>query len=151
MPTELKDKLGDYIRERAHEYGATTGRARRCGWFDAVIGRYSTELNGFNSAILTRLDVLDEMDTVKICVAYKIGNKTINHFPADIKALETCQPVYEELPGWKTSTSDIRDVKRLPPNALRYIKRIEELIGCPFHIISIGPRRDQSITIKKII
>lgn len=151
MPTELKDKLGDYIRERAQEYGATTGRARRCGWFDAVIGRYSTELNGFNSAILTRLDVLDEMDTVKICVAYKIGNKTINRFPADINALETCQPVYEELPGWKTSTSDIRDIKKLPPNARRYIKRIEELIGCPFHIISIGPRRDQSITIKNII
>jgi adenylosuccinate synthase len=151
MPTELKDSVGEYIRERAHEYGATTGRARRCGWFDAVVGRYSTELNGYTSGILTRLDVMDEMETVKICVGYKIGNKTVDRFPADVDALENCQPLYEELPGWKSPTTDIREAKRLPVNARRYIKRLEELIGCSFHIISIGPRRDQSITVKKII
>lgn len=151
MPTELKDKVGEYIRERAHEYGATTGRARRCGWFDAVVGRYSTDLNGFTSGILTRLDVLDEMETVKVCVGYKIGDKTVDRFPADVYALENCQPIYEEFQGWKTPTTDIRDVKKLPANALRYIKKLEELIGCPFHIISIGPRREQSITVKKII
>jgi adenylosuccinate synthase len=151
MPTELKDEVGEYIRQHAHEYGATTGRARRCGWFDAVVGRYSTELNGFTSGILTRLDVLDEMDSVKICVAYKVGDKVVDRFPADVESLENCTPVYEELPGWKASTSDIRDAKKLPLNARKYVKRLEELIGCPFHIISIGPRREQSIVIKKVI
>jgi adenylosuccinate synthase len=151
MPTELKDEVGEYIRQRAHEYGTTTGRARRCGWFDAVVGRYSTNLNGFTSGILTRLDVLDEMDTVKICVGYKIGAKTVDNFPADAAALESCTPVYEELPGWKASTSNARKAGELPRNARRYVRRLEELIGCRFHIISIGPRRDQSIVIKNII
>ncbi|MBN1690487.1 MAG: adenylosuccinate synthase [Dehalococcoidia bacterium] len=151
MPTELKDKVGEYIRQRAHEYGTTTGRARRCGWFDAVVGRYSTNLNGFTSGILTRLDVLDEMDAVKICIGYKIGGKTVEHFPADAAALDSCTPVYEELPGWKTCTSGARKAGDLPRNARRYIRRLEELIGCRFHVISIGPRRDQSIVIKNII
>jgi len=151
MPTELKDEVGEYIRQHAHEYGATTGRARRCGWFDAVVGRYSTELNGFTSGILTRLDVLDEMDAVKICVAYQIGGKTVDRFPADVEALENCTPVYEELPGWKATTTDIRNAKKLPANARKYVKRIEDLIRCPFHIISIGPRREQSIVIKNVI
>ncbi|MCX6008212.1 MAG: adenylosuccinate synthase [Chloroflexi bacterium] len=151
MPTELKDEVGEYIRQHAHEYGATTGRARRCGWFDAVVGRYSTELNGFTSGILTRLDVLDEMDAVKICVAYQMGGKTVDRFPADVEALENCTPVYEELPGWKAPTTDIRNAKKLPANARKYVKRIEDLIKCPFHIISIGPHREQSIVIKNII
>lgn len=151
MPTELKDEVGEYIRQRAHEYGTTTGRARRCGWFDAVVGRYSTNLNGFSSGILTRLDVLDEMDTVKICVGYKIGGKTVNHFPADAAALESCTPVYEELPGWKVGTSNARKARELPRNARRYVRRLEELIGCRFHVISIGPRREQSIVIKNVI
>jgi len=151
MPTELKDEVGEYIRQRAHEYGTTTGRARRCGWFDAVVGRYSTNLNGFTSGILTRLDVLDEMDTVKICVGYKIGGKTVDHFPADAAALESCIPVYEELPGWKAGTSNARKARELPRNARRYVRRLEELIGCRFHVISIGPRREQSIVIKNVI
>ncbi|MDD5398476.1 MAG: adenylosuccinate synthase [Dehalococcoidia bacterium] len=151
MPTELKDEVGEYIRQRAHEYGTTTGRARRCGWFDAVVGRYSTNLNGYTSGILTRLDVLDEMDTVKICVGYKIGGKTVDHFPADAAALESCTPVYEELPGWKADTSNARKAGELPRNARRYVRRLEELIGCRFHVISIGPRRDQSIVIKNVI
>jgi adenylosuccinate synthase len=151
MPTELKDEVGEYIRQHAHEYGATTGRARRCGWFDAVVGRYSTELNGFTSGILTRLDVLDEMDAIKICVAYQMGDKIVDRFPADVEALENCTPVYEELPGWKASTTDIRDAKKLPLNARKYVKRIEDLIRCQFHIISIGPRREQSIIIKNVI
>ena len=151
MPTELKDDVGEYIRQHAHEYGATTGRARRCGWFDAVVGRYTTELNGFTSGILTRLDVLDEMENVKICVAYKVGDKTVEHFPADVEALDHCTPIYEELPGWKTSTTDMREARKLPANARKYVKRLEELIGCPFHIISIGPRREQSIVIKNVI
>jgi adenylosuccinate synthase len=151
LPTELKDEVGEYIRQRAHEYGATTGRPRRCGWFDAVVGRYSTQLNGFTSGILTRLDVLDEMETVKVCVGYRIGNKTVEHFPADVLALEKCTPVYEELPVWKVNTSDARKAGELPVNARKYIRRLEDLIGCRFHIISIGPRRDQSIVIKNVI
>jgi adenylosuccinate synthase len=151
MPTELNDDIGEYIRQRAHEYGATTGRARRCGWFDAVVGRYSTDLNGFTSGILTRLDVLDEMETVKICVAYQIGGNAVDRFPADAEALAHCTPVYEELPGWKTSTTEARSIKDLPANARKYIRRLEELIDCPFHVISIGPRRDQSIVVEKII
>ncbi len=151
MPTELKDETGEYIRQRAHEYGATTGRARRCGWFDAVVGRYSTELNGFTSGILTRLDVLDEMETVKICVAYKMGDRQYDRFPADSAGLENCTPVYEELPGWKASTRNVRNFKKLPANARRYINRLEELIGCRFHVISIGPRRDESIVIKNVL
>lgn len=150
MPTELTNEIGEYIRQRAHEFGATTGRPRRCGWFDAVVGRYSTDLNGFTSGILTRLDVLDEMDTVKICVAYRSGGKAIDRFPADIKVLENCQPIYEEMPGWKTNTSNARNIKSLPANARKYIKRLEELIRCPFHVISIGPRRDQSIILKNM-
>jgi adenylosuccinate synthase len=151
MPTELNDETGEYIRNRAHEYGATTGRARRCGWFDAVVGRYSTNLNGFSSGILTRLDVLDEMETVKICTAYNVDGRTINAFPADINMLARCQPVYEEMPGWMSDTGNIRDFKKLPDRAQKYIKRLAELTGCPFHIISIGPRRDQSIIIKQVI
>ncbi|MCX5996877.1 MAG: adenylosuccinate synthase [Chloroflexi bacterium] len=151
LPTELKDSVGEYIRQRAHEFGATTGRPRRCGWFDAVVGRYSTQLNGFTSGILTRLDVLDEMETVKICVAYRIGNQTVEHFPADVAALEKCTPVYEELPGWEVNTSNARKAGELPRNALKYIRRLEQLIGCRFHIISIGPRREQSIVIKNVI
>jgi adenylosuccinate synthase len=151
MPTELTDEVGEYIRQRAHEYGATTGRARRCGWFDAIVGRYSSELNGFTSGILTRLDVLDEMETIKICVGYKVGNKIVDRFPADVTALEGCSPIYEELPGWKSNTTDIRKINKLPKNARNYIKRLEELIRCPFHIISIGPRRDQSIVVKNVI
>jgi adenylosuccinate synthase len=150
MPTELKDEVGEYIRQRAHEYGTTTGRARRCGWFDAVVGRYSTELNGFTSGILTRLDVLDEMATVKICVAYKVGEKIIDRFPADVASLENCVPVYEELPGWKTDTSGARSIRQLPVNARKYIRLLEKLIKCPFHVISIGPRREQSIVVKNI-
>ena len=116
-----------------------------------MVGRYSTNLNGFTSGILTRLDVLDEMDTVKICVGYKIGGKMVDRFPADASALENCTPVYEEWPGWKVNTSDARKARELPRNARRYIRRLEELIGCRFHIISIGPRREQSIVKKNII
>lgn len=151
MPTELNDEVGEYIRQRAGEFGTTTGRARRCGWFDAVVGRYSTELNGFTSGILTRLDILDEMKTVKICVAYKVGDKIIDRFPADVESLANCVPIYEDIPGWRTDTSQARTEKQLPANARKYIRRLEDLTKCPFHIISIGPRRDQSIVIKDVI
>lgn len=150
MPTELKDKIGEFIRERAHEYGATTGRPRRCGWFDAVAGRFAAEINGFTSIALTRLDVLDVFDSVKICTAYRLHGELIDRFPSDSAVLEKCQPVYEELPGWKTPTSHIRHAAELPPQARRYVARIEELLSCPASIISVGPSRDHTIMVKEV-
>jgi adenylosuccinate synthase len=150
MPTELTDKIGEFIRERAHEYGATTGRPRRCGWFDAVAGRYSAQINGFTGIALTRLDVLDALDSVKICTNYQLNGKIIKDFPSDIDILGKCQPVYEELPGWRTPISDIRQYGQLPIPARRYIRRLEELLSCPVSIISVGANRDQSIMVKQI-
>jgi len=151
MPTELKDKTGDLIRERAHEYGTTTGRARRCGWFDAVAARLSTRINGFTGAAITRLDVLDALPKFKICVGYKLDGKDIDYFPATAAALDKCQPIYEELPGWQTPTSHIREFRRLPPEARRYISRLEELISCPVSLISVGAGREQTIMVKDIV
>lgn len=151
MPTELKDETGDFIRERAHEYGATTGRPRRCGWFDAVAGRFSALINGFNSLALTRLDVLDTLASVKICVGYQLDGGTLAHFPSDLSILDKCQPVYEELPGWQTSTSAMRERKQLPSPARRYIARLEELLSCPISIVSVGAKREQAIIVSQVL
>jgi len=145
MPTEMKDETGDLIRERAHEYGTTTGRPRRCGWFDAVAARFSTRVNGFTGAAVTRLDILDVLPRLKICVGYKLEGKTIDYFPANVAALARCQPVYEELAGWQTPTSDIRRYDQLPLQARRYIARLEELISCPVNLICVGSEREQTI------
>jgi adenylosuccinate synthase len=150
MPTELKDEIGETIRERGHEYGTVSGRPRRCGWFDAVAARLSTRVNGFHSLAVTRLDILDVLPRLKICVRYKLDGQTIDYFPASIAALEKCQPIYEELPGWEKPTGDIRAFKDLPSNARRYIKRLEELIGCPSSLISVGKRREQTIVRKSL-
>jgi adenylosuccinate synthase len=145
MPTELKDETGDAIRERAHEYGTVTGRPRRCGWFDAVAARLSTQVNDFTSVAITRLDVLDTLPRLKICTGYRLNGQTIDYFPASIPTLERCQPVYEELPGWQTSTAEARQFEDLPPQAQQYVKRLEELIGCPASLISVGMKREQTI------
>jgi adenylosuccinate synthase len=145
MPTDLKDSTGDKLREIAQEYGATTGRPRRCGWFDGVAASFSRKINGFTGAIITRLDILDSFPEIKICVAYKSDGKTIDYFPAGIYELEKCEPVYETLPGWMTPISDIREFARLPLNARRYIKRLEEICGCPAKVISVGAAREQTI------
>jgi len=151
MPTELKDKTGEFIRDRAHEYGATTGRPRRCGWFDAVAGRFSTHINGFSSIALTRLDVLDALDSVKICTGYQADGDILKNFPSDVAILDKCQPIYEELPGWRKETSAIRHIKHLPTQARRYISRLEELLSCPMSIISVGASRDQTIMVKQVV
>lgn len=151
FPTELEDEIGDHIRERAHEYGTTTGRPRRCGWFDAVAARYSNRINGFTGMAITRFDILDTLETIKICTAYKIGNKTITDFPASLAMLEKCKPVYEELPGWGTTTCDIRNFKDLPSAARKYVKRLEELVVCPANLICVGPERNQTIVKKAVI
>lgn len=145
IPTELKDETGNLIRERAHEYGTTTGRPRRCGWFDAVAARFSTRINGFTGAAITRLDVLDTLPHLKICVGYKLDEQAIDYFPSNVAALEKCQPIYEELPGWQAPTSHIRQFEQLPPNAQQYVTRLEELISCPVNLISIGSAREQTI------
>ena len=151
MVTELTDEVGEAIRERAWEYGVTTGRPRRCGWFDVVAARYSAALNGFTSAVLTRLDVLDGFSPIKVCTAYHLDGKTIDRFPTSTSDLERCQPVYEEFPGWKEPTASARRLEDLPEGASRYFKRLEELIGVPVDIISTGPRREETITIRPII
>jgi len=145
MPTELKDETGNLIREVAHEYGTTTGRPRRCGWFDAVAARFSTRINGFTRAAITRLDVLDTLPRLKISVGYKLDGDTIDYFPASAVALDRCQPIYEELPGWQVPTSAIRQYNQLPPQARQYLARLEELISCPISLISVGMRREQAI------
>jgi len=147
MPTELHDEIGNSIREQAHEYGTTTGRPRRCGWFDGVAARFSNLINGFTGTAITRLDVLDILPKLKICIGYKLDGKTIDYFPASITALEKCQPIYEELPGWETSTTDARKFEGLPLRAQQYVNRLEELIGSPASLISVGERREQTIVL----
>jgi adenylosuccinate synthase len=145
MPTELADATGDLIRERAWEYGTTTGRPRRCGWFDGVAATFSGRLNGFTSIALTRLDVLDTLPVLQVCTKYEVGGKTATAFPASVAALEKCRPIYEEFPGWQTETSSVREYGELPAPARRYISRLESLIGAPVNLISVGPARDQTI------
>ncbi|MDD5083160.1 MAG: adenylosuccinate synthase [Dehalococcoidales bacterium] len=151
MPTELTDEMGSLIREKAHEYGTTTGRPRRCGWFDAVAARFSTRINGFTGAALTRLDVFDTFPRLKICVAYRLEGRTIDYFPSSVVALEKCQPVYEELPGWQTPISHIRQYDQLPAAARRYVARLQELAGCPVDLISVGAQREQTIVLSDIL
>ena len=145
MPTEINDEIGDTIRERAHEYGTTTGRPRRCAWFDGVAARLSSQINGFTSAAITRLDVLDTLPELKVCVGYKLDGQEIDYFPFSAAALERCEPVYEELPGWQASTTDIKEFDKLPPQAQRYVNRLEELVSCPVSVISVGQGREQTI------
>ncbi len=151
MPTEMHGEAAEALREKAHEYGATTGRPRRIGWFDAVAGRYSQAVNGFNSLILTRLDILDGFPSVKICVGYKADGKDIDRFPGNTTLLARCQPVYEEMPGWDKPPPSATKLSQLPTNALAYVRRLEELVGCQFRIISTGPSREETILIKPII
>ena len=151
MTSEMNDGTGDALREKAWEYGTTTGRARRIGWFDAVAGRYSVLVNGFTSLVLTRLDVLDGFPTIKVCVGYDADGESVAHFPASISLLERCRPVYEELPGWELPTASATRMSQLPQEAAAYVKRIEELVGCPIHLISTGPSRWESIMVQPIL
>jgi len=151
MPTELQDETSDLIRERGHEYGTVSGRPRRCGWFDAVAGRFSSRINGFTGAAITRLDILDTLPRLKICTGYKLEGKMIDYFPSSVVALAKCQPVYEELSGWQVPTNDIRKFEELPLQARQYIARLEELIACPVAIVCVGPEREQSIIRRDIL
>ena len=143
--TELCDATGDRIRELGHEFGVTTGRARRCGWFDGVVVRYSARSNGMTGIALMLLDVLSDFDSIKICYAYEYKGERIEHFPARLDVLEECRPVYRELPGWKCDISSCRTYDELPAAAKDYITAIEEIVGVPVKSISVGARRDQTI------
>ena len=145
LPSEIGGALEQDLRDRGHEYGASTGRPRRCGWFDAVVVRYSMRVNGFDSVALTKLDVLDRFAEIKVCVAYRHQGETIREMPADLAVLEACEPVYETLPGWSEVSSRVRDFARLPPAAQRYVERLSELIGGEIGIVSTGPEREDTI------
>ena len=151
MPTDLEDETGKLLRECGQEYGTVSGRARNCGWFDAVIARYSTRVNGFTGVAITKLDVLDTLPSLKICVGYMLDGKIIDNFPSNIAALERCQPIYEKLAGWQVPIADIREYEQLPLQARQYITRLEELIGCPVNLISVGPGREQTIEVKPVV
>ena len=153
MPTELTDETGTLLREGGPrpEYGATTGRPRRCGWFDAVAARYTARLNGVTAIALTRLDVLDPLPTIKVCTEYQLEGERTDSLPASRGALARATPIYEELAGWQKDTSTTRRFKDLPENARAYVRRIEELLEAPVHLVSVGPERDQAIPIKPIL
>lgn len=145
FPTELEDTYGEKLRDVGHEFGTTTGRPRRCGWFDAVASRYSVMVNSFSSINLTKLDVLDDFDTIKIATKYLYKGKELANFPASLDVLAEAEVVYEELPGWKTSIQKARKFEDLPPNAQKYVKRIEELLKCPIESIGVGVLREEII------
>ncbi len=148
--TELNDEIGEKIRFQGNEFGTTTGRARRCGWFDSVIVKYSARVNGLTSISLMLLDVLTGFDTIKICTAYKMGDKIIKDFPASLEDLSKCEPVYEELQGWNEDITNIEKFEDLPENAKKYINKIEEIVGVSVDMISVGPKRTQTIIRKNI-
>src|SRR5687767_12389753 len=145
FPTELSDDVGEGLRQRGKEFGATTGRPRRTGWFDAAALKRSIQLNGVSGLCITKLDVLDGVETLKICVGYRLDGTVSEILPVGAEELENCEPVYEELPGWRESTVGIKAYERLPPNARAYLKRIESLAGVPIDMISTGPDREETI------
>lgn len=147
FPTELFDDNGKKLAERGHEFGAVTGRPRRCGWYDAVIARYARQINGVDYWALTKLDVLDEFPEIKICVAYELDGERIEDIPASVSDFVRCKPIYETMEGWMEKTSDITDISQLPPKARAYVDRLMELSGAKLGILSIGPARESTIVL----
>jgi len=148
FPTELFDETGDFIQEKGAEFGATTGRKRRCGWLDTVILKNAVRLNGLTGITITKLDVLGGLKSLNICTAYEFEGKVVKDFPAGLKVLAGCKPICETLPGWSEDISGIRKIEDLPENARNYLNRIEELIETPIDILSVGPGREETIVIK---
>ena len=145
FPTELSDDIGEMLREKGGEYGATTGRPRRCGWFDAVVVNHAVRVNGLGGLVITKLDTLTGLKTIKVCTAYRVGDDVITEFPASSELVAHCQPVYEELEGWEEEISKATEIDQLPAPAQRYLKRIEELTQTPIYIVSVGAQRDETI------
>jgi adenylosuccinate synthase len=162
LPTEITDATGERLREAGGEYGATTGRPRRCGWFDAVVVRFAARVNGLTELAVTKLDVLDGLRSLKICVGYRFrgdaasrasrnglrGGERLEDFPGSLSLLENCEPIYEEVEGWETPTAEAREPADLPERARRYLARIEELVGCPIRRVSVGTKRDQILAVR---
>ena len=151
FPTELMDEMGAKIRECGHEYGTTTGRPRRCGWYDSVVARYAARLNGLDFLAITKLDILSGLETVKICTSYNYKGETLEDFPASLRVLSECEPVYEEMPGWNDDISNIRNYGDLPAEARNYLERLAELSGVPIAIIGVGVQREQTVIIHDVI
>jgi adenylosuccinate synthase len=150
LPTEMQGEMEEYIRQKGREFGATTGRPRRCGWFDAVVVNYAVRINGMDSIALTKIDVLSDFDKIKICTSYEYDGKLIKEFPASLETLQKCIPIYEEMEGWKKDISQVTNYEELPPQLKAYIQRIEELIKTKMVILSVGPQRGQTIIREKI-
>lgn len=148
FPTELDDDTGQRLGERGHEFGTVTGRKRRCGWFDAVLVRQSVAVSGVTGIALTKIDVLDGFDTVKICTGYKLGDQTLDYFPAHAADQAGVEPIYEEIQGWHETTAGARSWADLPAQAIKYVRRIEELIGCPVTLVSTSPERQDTILVR---
>ena len=148
FPTELKDQVGERIREKGGEYGATTGRPRRCGWFDAVVVNHAIRINGIQEVAITKLDVLNDFDKVKICVGYRVNGKVLHHVPSNLKILESSEPIYEELDGWRKEVKGTKKISELPVQAQRYLKRIEELTNVKIAMVSVGSERNETIELK---
>ncbi len=148
FPTEIKDSLGDKIREKGGEYGATTGRPRRCGWIDLVVLRHSIMINGVTGIAITKLDILDDLDVIKICTSYRYNGNIFYDFPKESNVFEKCEPVYEEVEGWKTSTAGIKIFNHLPRAAKKYIEKIESMLNVEVNLISTGQRREELIELK---
>jgi len=145
LPTELSGEMGQRLRESGNEYGAVTGRPRRCGWYDAVAVRYGVRINGLDALALTKLDVLDGLERIEICTSYRLGSRTLTEFPSDIAQLAACEPVYESMPGWSKPTRGVRRYEDLPDAARRYVARLEEVSGVPAAIVSTGSDREDTI------
>src|SRR5690606_33110895 len=149
FPTELNNEIGEKIRDRGQEYGASTGRPRRCGWFDGVVVRYAAQINGLSTLVITKLDVLDDLDEILICTGYRYRGQLLEHFPTTIQVLAEVEPVYESHPGWKEDTSTIKDYRDLPEAARRYLDRLSELVETDISIISTGPDREETIVLEE--
>lgn len=148
FPTELDDDYGRHLAKKGHEFGSTTGRARRCGWFDAVALRRSNNINSISGLCITKLDVLDGLDTIRVCVGYKVGDKTYSTPPIGEETFTACEPIYIDMPGWTDSTLGLQNYDHLPANAKAYLKKIEEVTEAPIDIISTGPDRNQTIILR---
>ena len=150
FPTELENETGEWIRQKGHEYGVTTGRSRRCGWLDIVILKTSVRVSGLTSLAVTKIDTLAGLDKVKMCIGYKFNDEIIDYFPASLEDLAKCEPIYEEFDGWDESVAKARSYEDLHPNARKYLERIEELTETRISIVSVGPRRDQTMRVKPL-
>jgi adenylosuccinate synthase len=145
FPTELTDATGDYIRNKGKEFGSITGRPRRCGWLDLVALKYTAEVNGMDALAITKLDILDELDEIRVCISYDLDGQPLTEFPASYQVLQRCKPSFKTLPGWRTATYALRNLSQLPAQARTYLQFVEDFLQIPIALISTSPERDDTI------